>query len=280
MAKTAAKKKSNSLRVKHKGNWVYGAVATNILKKRAERAKARNGKAAKKPNARPAAKKNATKKKANLDHRDAAHPIEVSHYWQGRKGYETQWQRAHKAGQGQLFSMNPKVDPYSKAGKQLFKRLFDIGINRGRNPGGAASAADDFLEFQGRESSETLSLVTPDGTPKHTSVCGPIPRIELMNGTKLNFNESEGARPILLRRGNKLYIASEGFRWSAPGEIGLVKRIHYITAKDHINDGELIQYHHRFGEEGGHPPMLIADQDCMFKLEGGSYEITGDGIRD
>lgn len=279
MAKTATKKKSNSVSVMHKGKRVFGIVAKNILKKRAERAKARNTKPGKKANTRTTAKKNAPKRKTNLDHRDAQHPIEVSKYWQGRKGYDTQWQRAHKAGQRQLFSMNPKVDPYSRAGKQLMNRIFDLGINRKRN-GGASSAANDFLEFQGRESSESLSLVTPDGTPKHTSVCGPIPRIELMNGTKLNFNESEGERPILLRRGNKLYIASEGFRWSAPGEIGLVKRIHYITAKDHINSGELIQYHHRFGEEGGNPPMLIADQDCMFKLEGGSYEITGDGIRD
>lgn len=45
--------------------------------------------------------------KRNLDHRDAAHPIEVSHYWQGRKGYLTPWQRAHQAGQMQLFTMNP-----------------------------------------------------------------------------------------------------------------------------------------------------------------------------
>lgn len=49
------------------------------------------------------------KRQRNLDHRDAAHPIHVSQYWQGRKGYLTQWQRAHKAGQQGLFEHGIKA---------------------------------------------------------------------------------------------------------------------------------------------------------------------------
>lgn len=55
-----------------------------------------------------------TAKKANprknADHRDAQHPIHVTDYWQGRKGYKSQWQRAHEAGQRQLFGVkNPRA---------------------------------------------------------------------------------------------------------------------------------------------------------------------------
>lgn len=60
-------------------------------------------------------RKKATKRR-NAEHRDAAHPIHVSQYWQGRKGYLTPWQRAHKAGQQGLFehgikARNPKKNP-------------------------------------------------------------------------------------------------------------------------------------------------------------------------
>lgn len=45
----------------------------------------------------------------NAKHRDAQHPIHVRDYWQGRAGYKSQWQRAHEAGQRQLFGVkNPK----------------------------------------------------------------------------------------------------------------------------------------------------------------------------
>lgn len=275
MAKAAAKaaaKKPNSFYVIKGGKKIYGAPALAIAAKRAglDKVGHKSNTAAK--------SKNTTKKKRNLDHRDAEHPIEVSRYFQGRPGYMTQWQRAHHAGQQQLFKMNPgqKLSPYTQAGQRLFNRLFDMGIN----PDGSAKSVQDFVEFQGREPDEKIKLDVPDGTPNHTSVCGPIPKIELLDGRTLQFNQGEGERPILLRRGHHLYIAPGGFRWSQPGDIGLIKRIHYITRKDHINDGELIQYHHKFGEEGGAPPMLAADHECMFTIVGGSYTITGDGIRD
>lgn len=59
-------------------------------------------------NGRKKAAKRPTRRR-NLDHRDAAHPIEVSRYWQGRKGYLTPWQRAHKAGQQGLFDHGIKA---------------------------------------------------------------------------------------------------------------------------------------------------------------------------
>lgn len=73
---------------------------------------------------RQMAKADAGKRK-NADHRDAQHPIHVTDYWQGRKGYKSQWQRAHEGGQRQLFQVkNPRA--FSKStviGSQLWKAL-------------------------------------------------------------------------------------------------------------------------------------------------------------
>ena len=55
-------------------------------------------------------KKRTVSARRNAEHRDAAHPIHVRDYWQGRKGYKSQWQRAHEAGQRQLFGVkNPTL---------------------------------------------------------------------------------------------------------------------------------------------------------------------------
>lgn len=64
---------------------------------------------AKKPATKTAKKKKRglprNQKTKNAEQRDALHPIHVSQYWQGRKGYKSTWQRAHEAGQGQLFKV-------------------------------------------------------------------------------------------------------------------------------------------------------------------------------
>jgi hypothetical protein len=53
------------------------------------------------------AKKAAVKRKRNLDHRDSKHQVEVSRHW--RAGGLSQWQRAHKAGQHDLFAHGIKA---------------------------------------------------------------------------------------------------------------------------------------------------------------------------
>jgi hypothetical protein len=69
----------------------------------------------------------------NLDHRDAQHPIHVTDYWQGRKGYLTPWQRAHKAGQQGLFehgikARNGKKGSGSQRQRKHNPRYFVTGI--------------------------------------------------------------------------------------------------------------------------------------------------------
>src|SRR5687767_6026932 len=50
------------------------------------------------------------KRLRNADHKDSDHPIEVTKHWRsGPPGYLTPWQRAHHAGQGDLFSHGIKA---------------------------------------------------------------------------------------------------------------------------------------------------------------------------
>jgi hypothetical protein len=58
------------------------------------------------PKKKPA-KKAGTKRRRNLDHKDSKHQVEVSRHW--RAGGLSQWQRAHKAGQHDLFSHGIKA---------------------------------------------------------------------------------------------------------------------------------------------------------------------------
>lgn len=64
---------------------------------------------------RARAKKAAKTRKRNLDHRDSTHQVKVHQHW--RAGGLSQWQRAHHAGQHDLFSHGIKVKPKRNAAK-------------------------------------------------------------------------------------------------------------------------------------------------------------------
>lgn len=63
--------------------------------------------------------RNKSKKKRNADHKDSDHPIEVTrHFRAGPPGYLTPWQRAHHAGQSQLFDTGIKPAKKRNASKK------------------------------------------------------------------------------------------------------------------------------------------------------------------
>jgi len=91
------------------------------------------------------------KRQRNLDHKDSRHQVEVSKHW--RAGGASQWQRAHRAGQKDLFghgikARNPEiiwqVDNYNKTAK---------------------SAAEEFARTYWQEQRKIRGL-KPDGTFK------------------------------------------------------------------------------------------------------------------
>jgi hypothetical protein len=75
------------------------------------------------PKRKPA--KKAVKRKRNLDHKDSRHQVEVSKHW--RAGGLSQWQRAHKAGQKDLFGHGIKArNPDPKHGSKTKAERLDI----------------------------------------------------------------------------------------------------------------------------------------------------------
>lgn len=105
------------------------AAAAKARAKAALAAKQAAGLKAPKKRMTPARKAKVPSAKAmrrrNLDHRDAKHPIHVTDYWQGRRGYKTQWQRAHEGGQKQLFQVKNPAAFSAKLvrGSQIWKSL-------------------------------------------------------------------------------------------------------------------------------------------------------------
>ncbi len=72
--------------------------------------------------------KKAVKRKRNLDHKDSRHQVEVSRHW--RAGGLSQWQRAHKAGQHDLFAhgikaRNPKGPIPTPQNQSQYKALYE-----------------------------------------------------------------------------------------------------------------------------------------------------------
>jgi len=75
------------------------------------------------PKKKPA--KKATKRRRNLDHRDSKHQVEVRKHW--RAGGLSQWQRAHKAGQHDLFAHGIKARNPQYVGEYMGVKMYFAG---------------------------------------------------------------------------------------------------------------------------------------------------------
>jgi hypothetical protein len=83
-------------------------------------------------------RKRKSSKKRNLDHRDSKHQVEVRRHW--RAGGLSQWQRAHKAGQTDLFAHGIKARNPSKVEHDFYNKMLAI-LARDPHDSHAAGAA-------------------------------------------------------------------------------------------------------------------------------------------
>jgi hypothetical protein len=231
---------------------------------------------AKKTSAKQSAKQSAKRapaKRKNLDHRDADHQVEVTRHWRLGEGKLSARQRAVRAGQQDFFGESPHTR----------HALVRNNPNSQIAPG---AVADVYEMFQGRapESAEQTSAAT--GTPAKLAQLGALASLTLKRGDVIKFADDRArlasdANGNLHITGGALEIDFEpidtvkGLR-----VVDEVKKISYITNKDHIGDGREFEFVHRFGEEGGSLPFLALDAENFPHLLGGSYDITAAGIRD
>jgi hypothetical protein len=149
--------------------------------------------------------------------------------------------------------------------------------------------------FHGRDVEEEFEVEEATYSPDSLAVLGELVEIELESGCLLDFADSDV----------KLCAAPDGLQYVFVGEdqtlddealeelgislpvgskqllLGDVASITYSTDKHHLDDsdGEVVQYQHEFGEEGGELPALVYDPvNERLSLVGGSYETKPEGI--
>lgn len=226
------------------------------------------------------------KRKKNADHRDAAHPIHVTDYWQGRKGYKTPWQRAHEAGQKQLFSVkngkkkNGVVSSVKKTVKAAVKGIKKVvagkkNVTRRRNPDAAIAQRKEFAgRFNGFN-----DLYFPQGTPQGISKLGKLVLIKTQVG---DIAPVSGTAWLCRDLDGKLHIGTtkpNAVLWEGQaGSLGEVKRLEYEESKPHLGHPNPTVWFHKMGEETGERPTLYSDGAGGLKFRGGRYRIDSRGI--
>lgn len=242
-----ALKKAES-ELKRKGLWKSGTkLITGAVPLSSTAARHKN--ASKK---KPAAKKT---RRRNAEHRDAQHPIHVRQYWQGRKGYKTPWQRAHEAGQGQLFSV--------------------------KNSGSKVRAIRE--KFSGRPSTKTATMIAPNGTPANLAKLGKLVLIKAQKALIKPTSKNPGSIVWLCADAKgKLHLCTTGADlYNGPAQdFGEVSQIEYQAIKPHLGHPSPTIFFHKMGEEGGKRPHLVSDGQGGLKFKGGDYTIGAEGIRD
>lgn len=225
--------------------------------------------------AKKAAKKKAIKRKRNLDHRDADHPIEVTkHFRSGPPGYLTTWQRAHHAGQKGLFDHG--IAPAKiRARKNAAKKR----ATKRRNPDLQAESVKNRKDFAGHFNGFS-NVYAPTGTPDGLSRLGILAELVLVDGSKLAMRKQN---TVFLAQDtkHKLHVvSSQAGRLidNEPGNYGQVRRVEYIEAKPHLGEKQPIQWVHKLGEISGIRPELVITKDGQLRFVGGDYTINWRGI--
>jgi len=212
-----------------------------------------------------------TVKKRNADHRDSDHPIEVTKHWrQGPPGYLSQWQRAHHAGQTDLFAHGIKAAQIRKKNAAKRKKNSDQGFDQ---------AVKNRKEFAGQFGGID-SVFAPTGTPKGLSKLGEFAELTLKDKSTL-FVKKQGVIQLAQDNNHKIHFVSTQpgpMVDIEPGNYGPVKVLEYVETKPHLGENEPIQWVHKMGEITGELPELIVDKNGQLKLKGGAYTINWRGI--
>jgi hypothetical protein len=203
------------------------------------------------------------RRRRNAEHKDSDHPIEVhKHYRAGPPGYLTPWQRAHHAGQKQLFETGIRPAKKRNAAKK-----------RKRNP----SPAEIRKEFAGSVSG-ARQLFFPEGSPhgmaklgKLVSITTEEGTIKPVSGTAWLCSDTKGHLHLGSVSGAPLY---DGPR----RDFGEVTRIEYEDMKKHLGYSKPTIFFHHTGTEDGIRPTLHADGKGGLIFRGGHYRITSRGL--
>jgi hypothetical protein len=169
--------------------------------------------------------------------------------------------------------------------------------SRKLNPEGAKSAKQMSEKFHGRAVDQVIDIEEVQKEPSNYAELGILKELRLQDQTYeyvISFNDttvslaSDGSGEQLYFIGGNQNLDTLLKDIGVKAEIshrfvnlGFVSGIVYETDKHHLedSDGEVAEYDHEFGEEGGTFPILIYDTlNKRMLLAGGTYKVKDVGI--
>jgi len=109
-----------------------------------------------------------------------------------------------------------------------------------------------------------------NGRPEKSKRANPTTTDKLAEAVNLyeRFHWGEPATEVVRKRVSR--------RPRVATSLGRLHSVTYETSKG----GEPSLWEHEFGEEGGEPPDLVADEDRRLHIVGGDYDVEDRGIVD
>lgn len=240
----------------------------------------------KRPVRKYAQKEKAFKKKNNAFNRYAVYWFTVNDSEVSRKEFAVKSQAITFANTlkktGNYFNIRVMDSLYGKVIKEIYHK------KNGRELFNTDEIDKLSNTFQGYASGKEIRTVGSDFTPPLTARLGKLVYIKLKNGKDVyeaTFNKngdaylSADARKNLYLEGKDARI--QNLKLPQPNQlqyIGEVQQLDYITAKAHIENGQLTHYYHNLGEVDGIKPNAFVDSDGFILLTGGNYDILSEGI--
>jgi hypothetical protein len=132
-----------------------------------------------------------------------------------------------------------------------------------------------YREFLGRDPDDVVHISGPNEAPDEVAAVGLVTEIETESET-IEFDVQDGVVLALDTRKN-IWLLGDARIDEPNADLGEIVSITYLAQKDHI-DGQVIEYVHEFGEDGGERPRLVSDAEGWLLIEGGDYYVTAAGI--
>lgn len=142
--------------------------------------------------------------------------------------------------------------------------------------------------FQGHLNGEQVKTYGSSFTPNLVARAGKLSYMKIKNGRdtyELKFEGNDAWLGFDARK--NLHIAGKDTRIknvkNLPPKnrlhlLGDLEQINYITAKSHIENGDLVEYYHKLGEVDGIKPNVWVDSDGYLVVNSGNYDVGKWGI--
>jgi hypothetical protein len=151
---------------------------------------------------------------------------------------------------------------------------------------------DDLSKmFLGKANGEKRNVLASDLQPSRTVRGGKLHKLLIngLNGKKYEIDSFGSDAWFSFDRRKNLWFSGKDARLNLKSNgiklannqmhcLGYLDKVHYIVAKKHLENGELVEWHHKLGEVNKELPSIWVDADGFFIVVGGDYDIWKEGI--